>query len=238
MTLAAALVNFEGSRKLIDCDRQVIQAVQEQLISVGLLASVSDGIAGKQTLAAFAKFKELEYLEHPDLLGKTSVKALLEANQTHTLPKDDAKPPVPNHRAFFPKVGWVGANDLVLLGGHFSWGEFTKQLIRIPQNVRAVENIIRLANYLEDVRSRFDGASVTITSGYRPPAVNSAVGGVSNSQHLYGAAADILVSGYKPHEVYQKLNGWHGDRGGLGDSASFTHIDLRGYRARWNYGNA
>lgn len=236
--MISALVNFEGSKKLVDCDRKVIQAVQEQLIAVGLLASVSDGIAGKQTLAAFAKFKDLEYLEHPDLLGKTSARALLEANQPHTPLKDNAKPPVPEHKAFFPKVGWVSASDRVLLGGNFSWGEFTKELIRVPQNVRAVENIIRLANYLEDVRSLFGGASVTVTSGYRPPAVNAAVGGVSNSQHLYGAAADILVSGFRPHEVYKRLDRWHGDKGGLGDSSSFTHIDLRNYRARWNYGNA
>lgn len=233
-----ALLNFEGSKKLVDCDRSTIQAVQEQLISVGLLKSVSDGIAGKQTLAAFAKFKELEYLEYPDLLGKATIEALLEATQTHTLPKDNAAPPVSQHKAFFPKVGWVTSSDRILIGGNFSWGEFTKDLSRVPQNAQVIDNIVRLATYLEKVRSHFGKASIIINSGYRPPRVNAAVGGASNSQHLYGAAADIIVSGFKPHEVYQHLNQWHGSSGGLGDSASFTHIDLRGYRARWNYGNA
>lgn len=231
-----ALLDFEGSKKLVDCEPKVIKAVQEQLISVGLLKSVSDGIAGKLTLAAFAKFKELEYLEYPDLLGKATAIALLEANQIHTPPKDNATPLASEHKAFFPKVGWVAANDRILLGGHFSWGEFTKDLTRIPQDVRVVENIVRLATYLEDVRSRFGKASIVINSAYRPPSINRAVGGSSNSFHLYGAAADIVVSGFRPHEVYKHLNQWHGDKGGLGDGAAFTHIDLRGYRARFTYG--
>lgn len=234
--MISALVDFQGSKKLVDCEVNVIKAVQEQLISVGLLKSVADGIAGKLTLAAFAKFKELEYLQYPDLLGKTTVQALLEATQPHTLPKDNATPLVAEHKAFFPKVGWVSASDRIHLGGHFSWGEFTKELTRVPQNAQIVDNIMRLADYLEDVRAHFGKASVIITSGYRPPSVNRSVGGVSNSQHLYGAAADIVVGGFRPHEVYKHLNQWHGNKGGLGDSASFTHIDLRGYRARFNYG--
>lgn len=234
--MISALVNFEGSKKLVDCEPKVIKAVQEQLISVGLLKSVSDGVAGKLTLAAFAKFKELEYLESPDLLGKSTAIALIEATRPHALPKDNATSLPAEYRAFFPKVGWVSANDRIHLGGHFSWGEFTKELTRVPQNAQVVDNIMRLANYLEDVRSRFGKASIVINSGYRPPSVNRSVGGASNSQHLYGAAADIVVSGFRPHEVYKHLNQWHGDKGGLGDSASFTHIDLRGYRARFSYG--
>ncbi len=88
------------------------------------------------------------------------------------------------------------------------------------------------------MRSDFGQPSVTINSGYRPPIVNAAVGGASNSQHLYGAAADIVVSGIRPHEVYKRLNQKHGSKGGLGNGANFTHLDLRGYRARFAYGNA
>lgn len=234
--MIGALIDFQGSKKLVDCDPKIIKVVQEQLISIGLLKSVSDGIAGKLTLAAFAEFKEREYLEYPDLLGKATAQALVEATQPHTLPKDNATALTQGHKAFFPKVGWVSASDRIHLGGHFCWGEFTKELTRVPQNAQVVDNIMRLADYLEDVRSRFGKASIVINSGYRPPAVNAAVGGVSNSQHLYGTAADIVVSGFRPHEVYQHLNQWHGSKGGLGDGASFTHIDLRGYRARFSYG--
>lgn len=233
-----ALLDFQKTQRLTDTAPEVIKAVQTQLVKIQLLDGSIDGIAGKQTLAAFAKFKELEYLEYPHLLGRSTAIALLEATYTRSAPKDDDTPIAAEKKAFFPKIGWVAANDRVHLGGHFSWGEFTKELSRVPQNVQVVDNIFRLADYLEDVRSRFGKASIVINSAYRPPAVNRLVGGASNSQHLYGAAADIVVSGFRPREVYRQLDQWHGDRGGLGDSASFTHIDLRGYRARWNYGNA
>jgi Ulp1 family protease len=37
------------------------------------------------------------------------------------------------------------------------------------------------------------GAAIHVNSGYRSPAVNKAVGGVRNSQHSLGEAADITV---------------------------------------------
>lgn len=231
------LENLEKSYRLPEAPKEIITAVQMQLISIRLLDSAPDGRAGKLTMAAFAKFKELEYLEYPDLLGQSTANALLEATTTRDAPRDDTKAKPTERKVFFPKVGWVAAGDPVHDGGHFSWGEFTKNLSRVPQNERVVDAIARLAYYLEEVRSQFGNPSITINSGYRPPVINQAVGGASNSQHLYGAAADIVVSGIRPHEVYTRLNRWHGSKGGLGDSNAFTHIDLRGYRARWNYGN-
>lgn len=233
-----ALENLDRTYKLPDAPKDVIKAVQHQLVCVGLLDSVEDGICGNLTLASFAKFKELEFLEYPDLLGKSTAIALLEATYDHKLPQDTFAPLPTSRRVLFPKVGFVKDSDFVHLGGHFTWGEFTKNLSRVPQNERVVDGIERLAYYLEGVRSQFGNPSITINSAYRPKAINQAVHGSSNSQHLYGAAADIVVSGIRPHEVYKRLEKWHGSKGGLGDSSAFTHVDLRGYRARWNYGNA
>ena len=232
----SVLASLDQTYKLTEAPKGIVAAVQNQLCKVHLLDGAIDGVAGNRTLAAFAKFKELEYLEHPSMLGPTTAIALLEATAVHTVPKDEGAPISRGQKAFFPKIGWVAANDRVHLGGHFTWGEFTKNLSRIPQNQRMIDNLVWLADYLEDVRSLFGNASIVINSGYRPPAINRAVGGASNSQHLYGAAADIVVSGCRPHDVYKRLNSWHGSKGGLGDGASFTHIDLRGYRARFNYG--
>ena len=39
------------------------------------------------------------------------------------------------------------------------------------------------------------GESIPISSGYRSPALNKLVGGVSNSQHVTGQAADIAIGG-------------------------------------------
>ena len=47
-------------------------------------------------------------------------------------------------------------------------------------------------NILQPLRDHF-GHSITVTSGYRSPKVNKAVGGAANSDHLYGYAADIQL---------------------------------------------
>jgi uncharacterized protein YcbK (DUF882 family) len=76
---------------------------------------------------------------------------------------------------------------------------------------------------------------VIITSWYRDPATNAAVNGASQSRHLLGDGVDFVVSGRHPYDVYADLDSWWGNQGGLASSRSFTHMDARGYRARWNY---
>ena len=50
-------------------------------------------------------------------------------------------------------------------------------------------------NVLDPIRDKFC-APVIITSGYRCPQVNKLVGGVNNSQHMSGCAADFHVKGF------------------------------------------
>lgn len=45
---------------------------------------------------------------------------------------------------------------------------------------------------LDPIRAAW-GGPITVNSGYRSPSLNKAVGGVSNSQHMKGEAADITV---------------------------------------------
>jgi len=87
-----------------------------------------------------------------------------------------------------------------------------------------------LIKLLERIRSHF-GKPVRITSGYRCENHNRAVGGATYSQHRKGTAADFVVDGIEPETVWRWLNGLH--IGGLGRYDNFTHIDVRGYRARW-----
>lgn len=44
-----------------------------------------------------------------------------------------------------------------------------------------------------------------ITSGYRSPELNTAIGGSKRSQHCFGCAADIVVNGCTPYEVCEWL---------------------------------
>lgn len=68
-----------------------------------------------------------------------------------------------------------------------------------------IENLRKTAQMLERVRTLL-GQPITISSGYRCPALNAAVGGVPDSAHLYGQAADILCPGFgTPLEVCQAI---------------------------------
>lgn len=80
---------------------------------------------------------------------------------------------------------------------NFSWEEFyesptakAKHIDNTPnEDVR--KNIYNLAaKILQPIREAF-GKPIVISSGYRCFRLNSVVGGASNSDHLYGAAADI-----------------------------------------------
>ncbi|KUZ33599.1 D-Ala-D-Ala carboxypeptidase family metallohydrolase [Burkholderia territorii] len=53
-------------------------------------------------------------------------------------------------------------------------------------------NLRRTAEALERVRELLGGRPVVVTSGYRSPALNSAIGGVPNSAHKLGLAADFV----------------------------------------------
>jgi uncharacterized protein YcbK (DUF882 family) len=85
------------------------------------------------------------------------------------------------------------------------------------------------------VRALFGNRSVEVNSWYRDPATNLRVGGWAMSRHIHGDAVNFKVEGVSPQDVYARLDPWWGRRGGLASSSQFTHIDARGYRARWLY---
>ena len=99
-----------------------------------------------------------------------------------------------------------------------------------------------LVELLEQLRAHF-GKAVTITSGYRTPAHNAAVGGAKSSQHLLGRAADIRVQGVSVEDVAAYAESLMPDWGGVGrypkDAAhpsrktGWVHIDTRPNKSRW-----
>jgi zinc D-Ala-D-Ala carboxypeptidase len=88
----------------------------------------------------------------------------------------------------------------MLLTPHFSLEELihsSKAMSMGNSNTPTEEhlkNLQHLAERLEAVRALFNVA-LEITSGYRNPEVNAAVGGVPNSAHALGHAADFHVDG-------------------------------------------
>lgn len=88
---------------------------------------------------------------------------------------------------------------------------------------------------LNAIRSRY-GRPIVINSGYRSPEHNKAVGGVANSQHVLGTAADIrplsenMADLPELQAICDELNA----HGGVGFYDSFCHVDVRGEKARWD----
>lgn len=63
-----------------------------------------------------------------------------------------------------------------------------------------VDALTRTAHGLEMVRVLLQ-APILVSSGYRSPKVNRAVGGAANSQHILGEAADFTAPGFGPPEM-------------------------------------
>lgn len=90
-----------------------------------------------------------------------------------------------------------------------------------------------LVEILQKIRDHF-GKPVNINSAYRTPAYNKKVEGATQSQHLYGMAADISISGVSPKEVAAFAETLLPKTGGIGIYGSFCHVDVRRVKSRWN----
>lgn len=91
-----------------------------------------------------------------------------------------------------------------------------------------------LPEYLQKARDHFERPLI-ITSGYRTIAHNIKVGGVSNSQHVFGNAADVYIPSVPVLELYNYLCEIAGDSCGIGIYDTFVHFDVRPVKARFDY---
>lgn len=88
-----------------------------------------------------------------------------------------------------------------------------------------------LVQVLERMRAII-GKPLVLSCGYRCPTHNAEVGGVSNSQHIYGTAADVQTpEGMTPIELFELAQDCGADGVGLYDWG--VHVDVRGYKATW-----
>lgn len=92
----------------------------------------------------------------------------------------------------------------------------------------------RLIDALEDLRTKA-GVPLVVHAGYRCPAHNLQVGGVPNSQHTLGQAADLHLPGFALQAMYELAAQVPAFAdGGIGAyDSNFLHVDVRGHRARW-----
>ena len=94
------------------------------------------------------------------------------------------------------------------LTDHFTLEELThtdhRQLDNTPNDAE-LENIKRLAEFLEDLKVVLGGKPIMVNSAFRSKAVNDAVGSKDTSQHRIGCAADIRVPAMTPDQVVRAV---------------------------------
>lgn len=94
-----------------------------------------------------------------------------------------------------------------------------------------------LCEALEELREILGNVPITISSGYRTPSHNRKVGGVKNSQHVHGRAADIMCKKESTEAIGSLLKTLMDDgiipKGGVGIYKTFVHYDIRGRKALW-----
>jgi putative chitinase len=72
-------------------------------------------------------------------------------------------------------------------------------------NDKELANLVRLADFLEQVKAVLGGKPVMVNSAFRSAQVNAAVGSKDTSQHRIGCAADIRVPGMTPDQVVKAI---------------------------------
>ena len=149
-----------------------------------------------------------------------------------------AKPPaMQNESSKYRATGSYTAAPLLAvsredrLSEHFLAGEFFPK----DDSYRYLRVAPALVEKLEAIRHKLGGQAITIHSGYRPASYNALIGGVSNSAHIDGLAADISADGVSTQRLHEVADQVVGDGGGVGyyPQQEFVHIDVRGQRSRW-----
>jgi uncharacterized protein YcbK (DUF882 family) len=125
-------------------------------------------------------------------------------------------------------LGVVAVDERRGLSAHFKAREFA---CRCCGMVLVHPELVRK---LEALRYLLGGTPVFISSGYRCAGHNKAVGGVEQSYHVFGMAADIQVAGTAPGRLAAMAEKAGFDGIGVYREQGFVHVDVRGYPARWS----
>ena len=97
---------------------------------------------------------------------------------------------------------------MTILTKHFTLEELTitehREFSNEP-NESEKANLMRLAEFLEQVKDLLDGKPIMVNSAFRSAQVNQAVGSAPTSQHRVGCAADLRIPGMTPDEVVKAV---------------------------------
>lgn len=114
-------------------------------------------------------------------------------------------------------------------------GRMAKGHLNTPPPRNLWKNCKEVARVADEIRRRL-GKPIIITSSYRSPNYNRAVGGVRNSQHKEFRALDIRSPRARPATIAaiaKQLRAEGFFKGGIGTYKTFVHIDTRGHNRTW-----
>lgn len=225
--------------RLVDLSKTSIVEIQEKLKKLKFYNGAIDGICGPQTLKAFNLFKVAYHLTEPDMIGETTKKVLDFAvfgsvDNTESEPPKRQQPHFEKAQAIQREIDWNNFNCPI--SKYFTVGEVSQWSMQriVPITLRT--NVLSLAVELDKIREDW-GSGLGVTSWYRPISVNKRVGGVPNSTHIKGIAADI----YPLKGSVLSFEKWLDSRWqralGYGAKKGFVHLDMRDSpsRIRWKY---
>lgn len=172
------------------------------------------------------------YAPHFDLISVTGSKVEIDtpSSPVKIISKNKTAIKLPGYQSTFY------LEDPIYPGSSFTWREATKNGSRMPNTKQIVDNIILQARNLDKLREFNGDKPLVVTSWYRDPRTNSAVGGATRSDHLTGRSTDLLCPSMSIWE-FQKvvLSFWKFGGVGKGANKGFCHVSSDGSYRVWDY---
>lgn len=195
--------------------------IQSLLTYLGYDPGDVDGLPGKNTRRAVLEFQRADGLTADGSPGPMTQAALLEAVANGRFRAEGAQTQDEPTGTFWDEIKYFKKSEFACKCGKYCGGypaEIDMNMVKIADKIRAKI-----------------GKPITINSGLRCKTHNANVGGVSNSQHLLGKAADLgCPNGCTPTQMASIAEGIMGNTGGIGVYSWGIHIDTRSIKARWN----
>ena len=205
-----------------------VKQIQCLLAYLGYYTGDIDGQWGSMSTAACRAFQADYGLTADGICGTMTQKMLVAAiagtaaKVERPAEEEQAATDKPKTGTFWDDIKWFKRAEFrCKCGGRYCNGypvEIDAGMVKIADQIRA-----RIGN------------PIPINSGLRCKVHNANVGGVSNSQHLYGNAADLgCPSGCTPEQMASIAESIMGNTGGIGIYSWGIHIDTRSTKSRWN----